>query len=122
MKNLDMALKDALGHANEIFKCAGSDLKLAVLKFMNHIKKTLKYPEALEHCNITSLYKHKGSLRDFNNYRGVFRVTVFRRILDRLMHNDCYTSIDETLTDGYVGARRNRNIRDNQFVLGAVTQ
>ena len=36
------------------------------------------------------------------------------------MYNDCYTSIDENLTDGNVGARRNRNIQDNLFVLGAV--
>ena len=112
--------RDALGHANEIFKCAGSDLKLAVLKFMNHIKKTQTFPEALEYCNITSLYKHKGSHKDFSNYRGVFRVTIFRSILDRLMYNDSYANIDGNLTDGNVGARRNRNIRDNLFVLGAV--
>ena len=112
--------RDAIGHANELLKCAGCDLKLAVLKLMNHIKNTQTYPEALEYCNITSLYKHKGSHKDFNNYRGVFRVTVFRSLLDRLMYNDCYSTIDENLTDGNVGARRNRNIRDNLFVLGAV--
>ena len=46
MDNLEQALKDldnnksrdAIGHANKIFKCVGSDLKLANLKFMNHIK------------------------------------------------------------------------------------
>ena len=27
--------RDAIGHAHEILKCAGSDLTLAVLKFMN---------------------------------------------------------------------------------------
>ena len=52
--------RDAIGHANEILKCAGSDLKLAVLKLINHIKNTQVYPEAMEYCNITSLYKHKG--------------------------------------------------------------
>ena len=77
--------RDAIGHANELLKCAGCDLKLAVLKLMNHIKNTQTYPEALKYCNITSLYKHEGSHRDFNNYRGVFRVTVFRSVLDRLM-------------------------------------
>ena len=121
IKDLDNGKsRDALGHANELFKCAGSDFKLAILKFMNHMKREHRFPEALEVCNITSLYKHKGSHKEFNNYRGVFRVTVFRSILDRLIYNDCYYAIDDNLTDGNVGARKNRNIRDNLFVLNAV--
>ena len=121
IKDLDNGKsRDAIGHANEIFKCAGSDLKLALLKLMNHIKNTQIYPAAMECCNITSLYKHKGSHKDFNNYRGVFRVTVLRSVLDRLIYNDCYLVIDDNLTDGNVGARKGRNIRDNIFVLGAV--
>ena len=130
MDNFDIAVsdldngksRDALDHSNEIFKkgVAGSDLKLAVLKLMNLIKDRQEYPEALEVCNITSLYKHKGSHKDFNNYRGVFRVTVLRSILDRLIYNDSFHIIDENITDGNVGARKQRNIRDNIFVLGAI--
>ena len=118
MNDLNLAIKDldngksrdALGHANKLLKCAGSDLKLTILKLMNHMKKIHEFPESLQVFNITSLYKHKGSHKDFNNYRGVFRVTVFRSILDRLIYNDCYTNIDDNLTDGNVGARKNRNI------------
>ena len=42
--------RDALGHANKIFRTdvAGTDLKLAILKMMNHIKQKSKYPQALE--------------------------------------------------------------------------
>ena len=71
--------RDALGHANEIFRkeVAGSDFKLAILKLMNLIKTQSKYPEALEKYNITTIYKHKGSRKDFQFYRGIFRVTVF---------------------------------------------
>ena len=87
---------------------------------MNHMKKVHEFPESLQVFNITSLYNHKGSHKDFNNYRGVFCVTVFRSILDRLIYNDCYTTIDDDLTDGNVGARKNRNIRDNIFVVNAV--
>ena len=130
MNDLDEAIKsldrnksrDAIGMANELLKeeAAGSDFKLAILKLMNLIKDRLEFPEALELCNITSLYKHKGSHKDFNNYRGVFRVCVFRSILDRLMYNDNYHIVDENLTDGNVGARKGRNVRDNIFVLGAI--
>ena len=87
---------------------------------MNRIKSEQVFPEALNPCNITSLYKQKGSRKDLDNYRGVFRTTVLRSILDRLIYNDCYQTIDENLTDHKVGARKNRNIRDNIFVLGAV--
>ena len=82
MEDMEIAIKDlgnnksrdALNYANELFKegVAGSDLKLATLKLMNLIKQRQQYPDALEPCNITSLYKHKGSHKDINNYRGVF--------------------------------------------------
>ena len=107
---------------NELLKeeVAGSDLKLVTLKLMNLIKSRHRFPEALQACNITSLFKHKGSRKDFMQYRGVFRVSLFRSILDRLMYNDLYSVIDGNITDGNVGARKYRNIRDNIFVLGEV--
>ena len=37
------------------------------------------------------------------------------------MYNDLYKIIDENLTDGNVGARKNRSCRDNIFVMGAIT-
>ena len=98
---------------------AGDDLLLAVLKLMNLIKSKQKYPKILEKCNITSIYKKK-SRRDFNNYRGVFRVQILRSILDRLTYNDSYYTIDSSLTDGNVGARKQRSARDNIFVLSAI--
>jgi hypothetical protein len=37
------------------------------------------------------------------------------------MYNDSYYTIDSNLTDGNVGARKHRSVRDNIFVLGAIT-
>ena len=37
------------------------------------------------------------------------------------MFNDEYQTIDDNLTDSNVGARKNRNIRENIFVLNAIT-
>ena len=54
-------------------------------------------------------------------YRGVVRVSVFRNILDRLIFNDEYETVEKHLTDSNVGGRRGRNIRDNIFVLNAIT-
>ena len=64
--------------------------------------------------------KNKGDRNNFDNYRGIFRVPIFRAILDRLIYNDEYYEIDDNLSDSNVGARKGRNIRDNIFVLNAV--
>ena len=48
-------------------------------------------------------------------------MTIFRSIIDRLIYNDEYKNIDSNLTDPNVEARKGRNIRDNIFVLNAVT-
>ena len=84
---------------------------------MNNIKRQQIFPECLEECNITSLFKNKGSRKDLNSYRGIFRVNVFRSILDKLIYIDEYETIDKNLTDSNVGGRRGRNIRDNIFVI-----
>ena len=94
---------------------------MAILILMNQIKVQQKVPSALKLCNITSLYKNKGSKKDFENYRGIFRVVVLRSILDKLIYNDEYPGIDKNLTDSNVGARQNRNIRDNIFVINAIS-
>ena len=124
LKNLKMnKSRDPSGYANEIFHSdvAGGDLKLAILKMMNRIKDEQKYPTALELCDISSIYKRRGSRNCFDSYRGIFRVSIFRSILDRLIYNDEYETIDNNLTDSNVGARRARNIRDNIFVINAIT-
>ena len=115
--------KDPFGYVNEIFdvEVAGDDLKLAMLILMNRIKTEQVYPKVLELCDITPIFKLKGSRNEFTNYRGIFRVSVFRSILDRLIYNDEYHNIDRNLTDCNVGARKGRNIRDNIFVLNAIT-
>ena len=87
---------------------------------LNKIKEEQKYPQCLELCNISSIWKRKGSRNSFESYRGIFRVTIFRSILDRLIYNDEYSNIDSNLTDSNVGARKKRNIRDNIFVLNAI--
>ena len=130
MKDLEVVLnqlkpnksRDPMGLSHELFKPknAGSDLKEAILCLMNQIKTQQIFPASLQFCNITSIYKQKGKKQDFNNYRGIFRVTILRSILDKLIYNDEYSNIDQHLTDSNVGARKGRNIRDNIFVLSAI--
>ena len=130
IKHLEVVLKylkkdksrDPHDHISELFHSdvAGTDMKKAILALINKIKDDLEYPEALEHCNISSIHK-KGKKSVFDNYRGVFRVTVLRNILDRLIYNDVYPDIDSNLSDANVGCRKGRNIRDNLFVVNTIT-
>ena len=115
--------RDPMGYANELFhpNVAGDDLKKAIISLMNRIKSEQQYPEVLEVCDISSIFKNKGQRNNFEFYRGIFRVPILRTILDRLIYNDEYTNIDMELSDSNVGARKNRNIRDNIFVLNAAT-
>ena len=87
---------------------------------MNKIKEEQIYPEALEMCDISSIWKRKKSRNDFDNYRGIFRLNILRSVLDRLIYNDEYSTIDSNLSDSNVGARKGRNIRDNIFVTNAI--
>ena len=87
---------------------------------MNKIKDQQNKPKSVQLCNITSIYKNRGPRNKFDSYRGIFRVTVLRNILDRLIYNDIYQTIDTNLSDCNVGNRKGRNIRDNLFVLNAV--
>ena len=91
--------RDPHGYANEIFRpeVAVQDLKVAILRLMNKIKEDQVYPKALEVCDITSFWKRKASRNDYDNFRGIFRVSIFRSILDRLIYNDKYTTIDSNL-------------------------
>ena len=116
------ASRDPYGYANEIFdiKVAGDDLKKALLALMNEIKDKQVFPQVLQSCNISSIWKRKGPKKNFESYRGIFRITVIRNILDRLIYNDEYPKIDSYLSDCNVGGRKGRNVRDNIFVLNAV--
>ena len=112
--------RDTYGYSNKLIQNGGGDLTLAIMKLINNIKKQQNFPKCLEPCKITSLFKNKGQKQDLNNHRGVFRVTVFRNILDKLIFVDEYENLDKKLTDSNVGGRKRRNIRDNIFVMNAI--
>ena len=67
--------KDACDLPNNILKpcVAGKDPTLAVTILMNIIKNLLFYPDLLQVCNVTNLYKRKGDRTSFNSHRGIFR-------------------------------------------------
>ena len=111
--------RDPHGMLNELFKpgVIGQDLKKAVLHLMNGIKQKMVVPSMMQFANITSLYKNKGSRLDMDNERGIFILTVLRKILDKLIYNDKYKDIDMEMSDSNIGARRKKNIKNHLFVV-----
>ena len=57
---------DPYGYYNEIIQCGGKDVLSAVTKLMNNIKRQQHFPQSLQACIITSLFKNKGSRKDYN--------------------------------------------------------
>lgn len=127
MNQLNIVLKslknnktsDPNSMVNELFKegCIGTDLKKALLILVNDIKNDLKLPYFFKPADIVSIYKNKGSRFDMNNDRGIFILTVFKKILDKLLYFDLYDDIDANMSASNIGARKGRNIRNHLLVI-----
>ena len=129
MQNLETALadlkigrsRDPEGLINEIFKknVIGKDLKNSLLIMFNEIKKHKYIPEFMNLANITTVPK-KGSKLQLENERGIFRVSVLRSILMRLVYNEKYENIDKNMTDCQMGGRKQRGCRNNILIINGI--
>ena len=54
---------------------------------------------------------------DLENDRGIFILTVLRKILDKLIYKEKYPGIESNMSDSNIGARRGKNIKNHLFVL-----
>ena len=63
----------------------------------------MSIPDFLQKMAITSLYKNKGIKSDFSNQRGVFNVSKVRSILDKVLYDDVYQTIDDELSYSNIG-------------------
>ena len=129
MEQLDVVLKslknnktmDPNGMINEIFKdgCIGSDLKEALLIMLNEVKSQHIIPNFMSLQNISTIFK-SGSKLDMNSERGIFILTVMKKVLDKLLYVDNYDDIDQNMSDCNIGSRKNRNIKDHLLIIHGV--
>ena len=113
---------DPVGMINETFKegSIGKDLKEALLLLFNGIKENQFIPPLMTMANITTIYKNKGSRLDLDNDRGIFIITVMKKILDKLIYVDKYDDIDKNMSESNIGARKKRNIRDHLLIIHGI--
>ena len=114
--------RDPFGIISEVFKpeVAGTDLKLAVLNFLNMILDTFYIPQELKCSNITSIWKRKGSRMDLSNDRGIFILSVLRKILDKILYMHLYPDLDTSMSDSNIGARSKKNVRNHLFIINGI--
>ena len=68
---------------------------------------------------ITTIPK-KGSGLKLENERGIFRVSVIRNILMRLIYNQNYPEIDNNILDCQMGGRKWKGCRNNIFMINGM--
>ena len=129
IEDLEKALKclkkkksrDHQGLLNEIFRpeVIGEDLKSSLLTMFNRIKKEQKIPYFFNVANVTTIPK-RGSKLELINERGIFRVSVIRSILMRLIYNSKYPEIDQNISDSQMGGRKQKNCKNNIFMINGI--
>ena len=71
-------------------------------------------------ADITCLYKGKGEKNDLENDRGIFGLPRIKQIIEKIIYNEVYPTIDSNMSDSNAGARQHRNIRDHLFIVYGV--
>ena len=113
---------DPHGMINEVFKegYIGTDLKDALVLLLNGVKAEHICPIYMAFQNITTIYNNKGSRFDLNNDRGIFILTVMKKMLDKLLYDDNYDGIDDNMSDCNVGSRKKRNVKDHLLIIHGI--
>ena len=114
--------RDPEGIIRDIFKegVIGSDLKTSLLILLNKVKITREFPAFIQLANICAIYKGRGDVNDLDSDRGIFLVSIFRTILMKMIYKDKYSTIEESMSDSNIGARKNKNIRNHIFVVNSI--
>ena len=111
--------RDPNGMISEIFKSdnAGKDLKKAVLDLMNLVLETLEIPDYMQLADISSIFKNKNSRMDLANDRGIFLLSVLRKVLDKMVYIEKYPYLDSAMSASNIGARKSKNVRNHPFIV-----
>ena len=95
----------------------GQDLEQAILRLVNGIKSEYIIPKNVQMSNITTIYKSSGSRHDLESDRGIFSLSIWRKLIDKLIYHEKYPLIDKNMTDSNVGARKKKNIKNHLFII-----
>ena len=86
----------------------------------NKIKESTFIPEFAKIKTISTIFKNRGSKLSLQNHRGIFIGSVFSSILMKLIYDKKYEVIDGNMTEFQVGSRKNKNIRNNSWLMNNI--
>ena len=90
------------------------------MHIVNKIKEENYIPDFVRLADISTIYKGKGSKKDLINERGIFVVSIIRSILMRLIYEDYYPIIDESMSDSQIGARKRKKVRNHLWIVHGI--
>ena len=93
------------------------ELKRTLLQLINGIKCEFYFLEEILKSNITSIYKGKGSRLSMENERGIFGLSVFKKIIDKIIYLEKYPHLDKNMSDSNIRAWRKKNIKNHLFII-----
>ena len=85
----------------------------------NKLKKEKLIPMLMNYANITTVPK-RGSRVELLNQRGIFRTSVIRSILMRLIYDTKYSDIDGKMSECQMGGRKGKGCKNNIFILNGL--
>ena len=111
--------RDPSGLLVELLKppVIGQDLEQAILRLVNGIKSEYFIPQNVQMSNITTIFKSSGSRHDLESDRGIFSLSIWRKLIDKMIYLEKYPLIDGNMTDSNVGARKKKNIKNHLFII-----
>ena len=83
------------------------------------MKKQQLIAKVMNVVNVTTVPK-KGSRLLLKNERGIFRVSLLRYILMRLIYNTKYPIIEGNMSDCQMGARKQKSCKNNIFKINGI--
>ena len=83
------------------------------------MKMEMKISSFMNVSNITTVPK-RGSRVELTNERGIFRVSLARSILMRMIYDAEYPEIDANMSDCQMGGRKGKGCRNNIFILNGI--
>ena len=113
--------RDPEGLCAELFQneVIGESLKDSLLIILNKIKKEGEVPYFMNVTSVTTIPK-AGSKFLLTNERGIFKVSILRTILLRLLYNRNYSMINANMSDSNTGARKGKSCRNHIWILNGI--
>ena len=113
--------RDPEGFCAELFQnnVMGESLKKSLLIMLNKVKEEGIVPDFMNVTSVTTIPK-QGSKFKLTNERGIFKVSILRTILLRLLYNRCYSMVNANMSDSNIGARKEKSCRNHIWILNGI--